>query len=115
MPKVRDYLPEAEIRALAPTDVVCIPSGMGGAFDVQVMVFGEQIKFRYAYKTDPDGWANYINKIKMSVAQGVGFIYREIAAKKGRTMCDAKGVHEVAGGVCLLCDAKIEKEKAANG
>lgn len=112
--KNNDYLPEEEIRALGPKEVVCIPSGMGGLFDVHVTTFGDEIRFKYAYKKDPDGWGQYISKIRMTVEQAVGFVYRRVEGK-GRTMCQAKGRHEFVNNLCLLCEEKqIEMEESAN-
>ena len=107
------YLTEAEIRALSPKEVVCIPSGMGGLFDVYVTTFGDQIRFKYAYKKDPDGWGKHIQKISMTVSQAVGFVYRRVEGK-GQTICEAKGRHEWAGNICLICEEKMIQEVKNN-
>lgn len=107
------YLKEAEIRELKPDEVVCIPSGMGGLFDVYVTTFGDQVRFRYAYKKDPDGWRHHINKIKMNMSQAVGHVFRRVEGK-GQTMCEAKGRHEWAGNICLICEENKIQEVAEN-
>ena len=108
----KDYLPKEEILALKPDEVVEIPSGMGGSFDVFVTVLDNgELRFKGARKKDPDGWNNLIKNIRMTADQAVGEIFRRVSGKC-RSICDVKGHDKIVPdfrlrNICMRCEKSM--------